>query len=190
MKSKRRMSPKARRVNAKARSPLDRLLTEAQVAVQPHISSRRKAAEGDGTWPTTSDATELCALLARTSRDERDAFRGRLTNRQRVVLSMYGGFSLTRVVQERSRDWLRIALIATAIGDENDDPRDCMLGLASHHHVARHLGLHPSEVFDEAAAYAGTDMANLLRGFGRRTDITSKSWKFRRIDTPEGPCTC
>jgi hypothetical protein len=75
---------------------LDRLLAEAQTAMRHEVSTRRKAAQGDGVWPADRAAADLCTMLARTNHDQRGAFRGRLSHRQCVVLGQYGSRSSTK----------------------------------------------------------------------------------------------
>lgn len=168
-------------------NPLDRLLAEASAAMRHRTSLRRKAGKNGGARPTERSAADLCASLASTRMDQRDAFRTGLTDRQRVVLGQYGHQSAAVALRERWPERLRIGLIAIALEDTNVDARDLMIGVALHYHVAQQLGLTPTEVFDEAASYAAADTADVLRTFGRRTDVTLKVFGWHQIDTPDGP---
>jgi hypothetical protein len=166
-------------------NPLDRLLIEATAAVQHEIASRRGT--GAGVWPAERGAADLRVLLAGTNPANRDTFRAGLTDRQRTVLGRFGARSSVVALRERSPERLRVGLIAKALADTNLDPRDLMVGVAVHFVVAQQLGLTPTEVFDEAASYAGAGTADVLRAFGRRTDVTLSAFGWQRIDTPDGP---
>jgi hypothetical protein len=160
---------------------LERLLTEAQAAMQHEVSSRRKAVPGDGAWPAEEGVADLCVQLPRTKPDQRDAFRARLISRQRVVLGQYGVESARRALRERSRARLRLGLIAIALAKNGGDYRDLLCAVARHHLVASELGMAPAELFDEAADYANRDTAELLRRFGRRADVTPESFGIRSL---------
>ena len=67
------------------------------------------------------------------------------------------------------------------------DPRDLMVGLAPFHDCARRLGLHPAAFFADVAAQSRPSVAQLVREFGARTDVTPSSFGFVVRETPEGP---
>jgi hypothetical protein len=157
-------------------SALDRLLAEARAVRQYEVFSGRTTRPGDGWWPSEEDAAELCGLLAETTMDQREAFRRGLTGQQCRILVEYGAEAVLWAARERSRARLRLALIARALGTGDEDWRDVLLGLARYHYAAHRLGMRPSELFDEAAAYAHPDRAEWFALFGRRTDITPESW--------------
>jgi hypothetical protein len=164
--------------------PLPGLLDTASAAVVHDISVRGYTR---ALWPSEPEVTELCGSLADTSVAERERFRGELRTRQRRALGRFGVRCATVALRERSPAFLRAGLIAIALGDADRDPRDLMITVAAHHHVARYLGLGPAEVFDEAADYADPDTADVLRVFGRRDDVTLQAFGLRLIDTPDGP---
>jgi hypothetical protein len=96
----------------------------------------------------------------------------------------------TRALQERSETLLREGLLEFVADGEAEwleDPRDLMCGLAPFHDCARRLELDPVEVFDTAAAAGPASLADLVRDFGRRTDINETSFAYELQDTPEGP---
>lgn len=165
-------------------APLPGLLDTAAAAVVHEISVRGYAR---ALWPTEHEVAALCGSLAGTSGAERVRFRAELRDRQRVALGRFGVRCANVALRERSAATLRTGLIAIALAEFDGDPRDLMITVAAHHHVARELGLAPAELFDEAAAYADPDTADLLRVFGRRTDVTLQAFGRRLIDTPEGP---
>jgi hypothetical protein len=168
-------------------NPLDRLMNDAAAAVARDVSSRRHTGAATEVWPTEREVAALCASLAGTSDAQRARFREQLRHRQRIVLGRFGVRSATVALRERSPARLRAGLIAIALGDTNVDPRDLMITVAAHHHVARQLGLAPAEVFDEAASFANPDTADVLHTFGGRTDVTLKAFGLRQVDTPNGP---
>jgi hypothetical protein len=64
------------------------------------------------------------------------------------------------------------------------DAREVMLDLAPFHDCCARLGLDPVDVFDEVAASGPADLADLLRRFGRRTDVTLNVFGWRLEDGP------
>jgi len=68
--------------------------------------------------------------------------------------------------------------LVTALADEGArntgfrDYRDVLLSFAPFYDAAKSLRLDPSDVFDAAAATVPDDVADLLRAFGRRTDVS------------------
>lgn len=168
-------------------NPLHQLMDHAAAAVAHDISLRRRSGAAAEVWPTDREAVALCASLSATSATQRERFRAGLRNRQRAVLGRYGFRAATVALRQRSPALLRTGLIAIALEDVNIDPRDLMVTVAAHHHVAHQLGLAPAEVFDEAASFANSDTASVLATFGRRTDVTLEAFGRRQIDAPEGP---
>jgi hypothetical protein len=168
-------------------NPLHRLMNDAAAAVAHDVSSRRHTGAATEVWSAESEVAALCASLAGTSSSQRAQFRAELGHRQRVVLGRFGVRSAAVAVRENSPARLRVGLIAIALEETNVDPRDLMLTVAPHHHLARQLGLAPAEIFDEAASFANPDTAAVLRAFGRRTDVTPEAFGFRPFDTPVGP---
>jgi hypothetical protein len=62
-----------------------------------------------------------------------------------------------------------------------------MLALAVFHDCARRLGVDPIAMFDHAAASCGPQTADLVRVFGRRSDITPAAFGFVVVDERDGP---
>ncbi|MCW2914190.1 MAG: hypothetical protein JWN52_2258 [Actinomycetia bacterium] len=157
-------------------------------ALVDFVSLQHYEADGE---PSAIDhqISGICAGLSEATPEQREFFRSSLNRRQRTVLARYGHRTATQALHERSGDLLRGGLIAIALATtgSDDDFRDVMIGIALHHHVARELGLTPSRVFDEAAAYAEPAVNELLRSFGRRTDITLVAFGWREIQTAHGP---
>lgn len=109
------------------------------------------------------------------------------------TLRALGRYSARQVVvawRTRSAGLLRDALTAAAVSEQQSmiDPRDTMVGLAPHLHVARELGLDPARLFaDVADRLPPGDLATLLRTFGARTDVSLPGFGWRLVDTPSGP---
>jgi hypothetical protein len=164
--------------------PLPGLLDMAAAAVVHDLSVR-----GDtrAHWPTEHEVAALCESLAGTSSVERVRFRAELRDRRQVALGRFGVRCAAVALRENSPALLRIGLITIALAESDGDPRDLMVTVAAHHHVARQLDLAPAELFDEAASYADPDTADVLRVFGRRTDVTLQAFGRRQVDTPDGP---
>ena len=96
----------------------------------------------------------------------------------------------TRALRERSETMLREGLLEFVADGEAEwlrDTRDLMWGLAPFLDCARRLGLDPVEVFDTAAAEGPASLADVVRDFGRRTDVDERSFGYEVYDTPEGP---
>jgi hypothetical protein len=108
-----------------------------------------------------------------------------------VMLGRYGCRAATLALREGSLDRLSEALLASALGsaDENrNDPRDVMVGLALHFDFARRLGGSPPVIFNEVAdRFAECPIADLLKEFGARTDVTLEAFGWRLIDSDTGP---
>src|SRR3954467_5791402 len=81
---------------------------------------------------------------------------------------------LHRLLTEHEQTWLL-------------DWRDLLVALAPYHDCARRLGLDPATVFDTAATAGPPSLADHVRTFGRRTDITPRAFAFTVVDTPDGP---
>jgi hypothetical protein len=82
---------------------------------------------------------------------------------------------LRRLLVDRESTWLR-------------DWRDLLIALAPLYDCARRLGLEPATVFAAAAAEGPPKLAEHVRRFGARTDVTLAAFGFRLDeDAPGGP---
>jgi hypothetical protein len=80
---------------------------------------------------------------------------------------------VTAALRTGSREGLVTALANEAARNTGyRDYRDVLLSFAPFHDAAKALGLEPSDVFDAAAETVPEDVAELLRTFGRRTDVS------------------
>ena len=77
---------------------------------------------------------------------------------------------------------------AAATDAYNVDWRDVLVALAPYHHCAGRLGLDPVDLFDAVSSDLPTDLAELVRGFGRRTDITLDAFGWILTNSADGPC--
>jgi len=68
-----------------------------------------------------------------------------------------------------------------------DDYRGLMITLAPYHDCARRLGVDPRELFDTVAAGAPPTLSDLVRAFGRRTEVRPDSFGFAVVETSDGP---
>ena len=98
--------------------------------------------------------------------------------------------TLNQALRTRSGDLLLDDLVDMLTDGESEwvkDDRDLIVALAPFHDCAQRIGLDPAAVFAEAAARGPTTIANVVRTFGARTDITPKAWLFTVRETPDGP---
>jgi hypothetical protein len=94
----------------------------------------------------------------------------------------------TEALRLRSPDALRGALLSLLREGEQDwlkDDRDLMVAMAPYHDCAVRLGLDPGGLFDDVAREAPQALANTVRAFGQRTDITQSAFGFT-LTTSQG----
>jgi hypothetical protein len=105
------------------------------------------------------------------------------------ALGRYGARQPTIALRERSPDRLYDALLAAAICrlGSDSDPRDAMVGLAVHFVVAERIGISPSAMFGTIAArLPDGPVADLLRTFGARDDVTLEAFGWELVQTADG----
>jgi hypothetical protein len=81
-------------------------------------------------------------------------------------------------------------MLRTLIEGEDEwvkDWRDLLVGLAPYHDCARRLGLDPVALFDAVAGEGPQTVRDLVRYFGRRTDVTPEAFGYVVTDAPDGP---
>ena len=97
----------------------------------------------------------------------------------------------TRALRSGSAQVLRAELHGLLVDYDSarvKDWRELLLSLAPMHDCARQLGLDPAAIFDEAAKDAPPELAEPVRRFGARTDITPRGFGYRLDeDAPGGP---
>ncbi len=94
----------------------------------------------------------------------------------------------TRALRENSGDVLAEGLsrlLDVARGGSRDE-RDLMVGLAVFFDCARRLELAPVDVFDRASEGRPSELADTLRTFAHRTDITPEAFGFVLEEGPGG----
>jgi hypothetical protein len=81
--------------------------------------------------------------------------------------------SLLRLLQDGELEWLQ-------------DRRDLFVAMAPYYDCARRLELDPTAFFAAVADEAPTPLADIVRSFGERLDITPAAFGFRLVMSPEG----
>lgn len=104
------------------------------------------------------------------------------------LFAIFGHRAATWAIRESSPDWLRLGLIGNGIANYYfRDTRNVDASLAIFYHCARRLEMEPAGLFDDVAFYASEAMADHLRRFGHRPEVTLKQYGWREIRTAEGP---
>ena|ERR1700744_2486002 len=96
----------------------------------------------------------------------------------------------TGALRSNSIDALRAGLLKTLTAGQRtwqQDSRDLMVALAPFHDCAARLGADPAKFFADVADNAPPGLADLVRTFGARTDITPAAFGFTVRQTPAGP---
>ena len=136
-----------------------------------------------GDWLARSTLERAPAVV-----DQR--FLDSLTEAEVRSVGRYGVRAATVALRERDPALLTDALfgLALAATARNDDWRDLMVGMAIHFWVAVQLGIEPPVPFDAVAdRLAETSVGEVVRTFGRRSDVTLGAFGWRVVDTPDGP---
>jgi hypothetical protein len=112
-----------------------------------------------------------------------------LGTKTRHALGRYGARAPTLALRASSAQLLRDGLLAEAIVSAYSlDSRDTMVGYAPHFYCAQRIGLSPPELFDQVAErFEMSDIADLLRTFGSRQDVTLSNFAWKLVETPSGP---
>jgi hypothetical protein len=66
------------------------------------------------------------------------------------------------------------------------DRRDLLVAMAPYYDCARRLELDPAAFFAAVADEAPTPLADIVRSFGERLDVTPAAFGFRLVMSPEG----
>jgi hypothetical protein len=66
------------------------------------------------------------------------------------------------------------------------DRRDLLVAMAPYHDCARRLELDPATFFGAVADEGPLALADLVRSFGERSDVTPSAFGFKLAMTPEG----
>ena len=94
----------------------------------------------------------------------------------------------TRALRAESKDLLRAGIVEYLLAAMPvQDWRDVLVGLAPLHDCARRLGADPASFFGVAVRDLPSQVADLARTFGRRTDVTPRAFGFQVVEEPAGP---
>lgn len=130
---------------------------------------------------------EIAGAFTALAAPERERFMSALSASERALFAVFGHRAATLAARSGDAEQLCLGLVGSVIANYDiPDKRNVDVALAIYHHCARKLELNPPEVFDEAAQYATEAMAERLRAFGRRTDVTLKLFGWREIRGEEG----
>jgi len=80
---------------------------------------------------------------------------------------------LLRLLDEGELQWLQ-------------DRRDLLVGMAPYYDCARRLQLDPATFFAAVAEEAPLSLADIVRSFGERLDVTPAAFGFRLVMSPGG----
>jgi hypothetical protein len=96
---------------------------------------------------------------------------------------------LNRVASTQATDDLRRGLLERMVSSPSfrHDYRDMLMVLAPVYDCARRLDMDVVALLDEAAGVAPEHLADIVRRFGRRTDITPDAFGFGVEETGDGP---
>jgi hypothetical protein len=139
--------------------------------------------------PSTTDERLFgyCQRFMLASLPQRQQFQQALAQAHRSLFGIYGHRAATLAVRQESRDWLLSGLVGAIISNYIIPPkRHVESGLAVFYHCAHKLNLPPSELFAEAAQFAGFSLAIRLITFGNRTDVTLSQFGWQELKTAEG----
>ena len=162
-------------------------------AFQAYLESARAALAGLSTVgyyqqplpaPIDGRLGEIVSAFSGLPWLQRERFMDALEPRERSLFGVFGHRAATLSVRNADKEQLRLGLIAAAIANfVIPEKRDVDVGLAVFYHCAQKLAADPQEFFDEAAEYAAGAMADRMRAFGERTDVTLKQYGWREIRT-------
>ena len=137
--------------------------------------------------PLDGQLAEIAGAFTALAAPERERFMSGLSAAERALFALFGHRAATLAARSGDAEQLRLALVGSVIANYDiPDKRNVDVALAVFHHCARKLELNLPEVFDEAAQYATAAMAERLRAFGRRTDVTLRQFGWREIRGEEG----
>jgi len=95
----------------------------------------------------------------------------------------------TDALRRGSREVLKSGLLRLLHDGELQwlqDRRDLLVAMAPYHDCARRLELDPAAFFGAVADEAPMPLADIVRRFGERSDVTPAAFGFRLVMSPEG----
>lgn len=139
--------------------------------------------------PSASDALldQMVVRFCGASKAERDTFVSSMTQKQRSLFGIFGHRAATLSVRNASPEQLTRGLIGAVIANYIIPARrQVEHGLAVYHHCAIKIGVKPVDLFEEAATFAGDQLAARMITFGRRGDVVLSKFGWRELKTDDG----
>lgn len=137
--------------------------------------------------PADEVLAEIINAFTAWSGGVREDFIAAIPSEKRGIFGIFGHRAATLAVRNGDGDWLRLGLIGNVIANTPVPPhRNVDAALVVFYHCAGKLELEAQILFDDAAQFAIDDLAERLKEFGRRTDVTLKAFGWREIKSPEG----
>ena len=96
---------------------------------------------------------------------------------------------VTQLLRRGDPSLVEADLVDLLVSGEDEwvkDDRDLMMAIAPHHDCARRLGADVAALFGRAAAAGPASLRELVKEFGRRTDVSPEAFGFCVEETPEG----
>jgi hypothetical protein len=107
--------------------------------------------------------------------------------RRRPSLYRYSVRAASRAGGKHDPDRCRAALAAAVIAVcDEDDARELMIDLTPHHVAATRVTGAATALFDWAADRAPSGIAETLRSFGARNDVTLEAFLWKEVVGPSG----
>jgi hypothetical protein len=173
--------------------PSEHVTSNAQSINDVVATLRGISALVDYGWdqPLNDVDSRLDNLLEITSRLDMDglaSIANKLGPNEIGVLGIYSRRVAQRAIGDVSESDIRAGLNAVILArwDRKVDPRDVMVGLAPLHVAASRVAGSATRIFDSAAEQAPASLADVLRVFGRRNDVTLETFGWKEVDTPNG----
>jgi hypothetical protein len=130
----------------------------------------------------------LGRAFAAATPEQRADFSAALTPHARRVLGRFMLRAPMLALRQRDKSVLHDGLLVGVLLEQRvRDWRDDLVAFAPYYYAARELGQSPADLFDDAAAFAMSELATIMKTFGRRQDVTLGAFGWRRIETSEGP---
>ncbi|MBV9282116.1 MAG: hypothetical protein JOZ41_18710 [Chloroflexi bacterium] len=111
-----------------------------------------------------------------------------MTESRRRALGRYALRAPVVALRTRDTRHLQTGLLARALLRQRvADWRDDLVAFAPSYVAAHMLNVPPNTLFDGAAVYAVAELADVMRRFGHRRDVTLEAFGWRLVETPDGP---
>jgi hypothetical protein len=140
--------------------------------------------------PGSTDEQLAASLadLAGSSEADRANVLASLTESRRRALGRYALRASVVALRTRDTRHLQTGLLARALLRQRvADWRDDLVAFAPSYVAAQMLNVPPAILFDGAAVYAVAELADVMRRFGQRRDVTLEAFGWRLVETQDGP---